>query len=72
MTNKDIKKALATCAGVDCDDCPYYVFHTCYDKLKLDARDLIIKQEKKSNSSKLSVLYLTTNCAMRDKKQSTS
>lgn len=46
MTNEDIKKALATCAGDSCDNCRYYEFHNCYDKLKLDARDRIIRQDE--------------------------
>lgn len=59
MTDKDIKKALATCAGDSCDNCQYYMFHTCYDKLKLDARDLIIKQEKE-------IKQLKTECTLLD------
>lgn len=46
MNNEDIKKALATCAGDDCEGCRYYEFHNCYDKLKLDARDRIIRQDE--------------------------
>ncbi len=41
-----ITKALATCAGDDCEGCRYYEFHNCYDKLKLDARDRIIRQDE--------------------------
>lgn len=59
MTNKEIKKALATCAGDFCDNCQYYKFHNCYDKLKLDARDLIIKQEKE-------IKQLKTECTLLD------
>ena len=59
MNTKDIKKALAICAGDDCDNCPYYVFHICYDKLKLDARGLIIKQEKE-------IKQLKTECTLLD------
>ena len=59
MTNKDIKKALTTCAGDSCDNCQYNMFHTCYDKLKLDARDLIIKQEKE-------IKQLKTECTLLD------
>lgn len=46
MNTEDIKKALAVCAGDDCEGCRYYEFHNCYDKLKLDARDRIIRQEQ--------------------------
>lgn len=59
MSTKDIKKALAICAGDDCDNCPYYVFHICYDKLKLDARGLIIKQEQE-------IKQLKTECTLLD------
>lgn len=59
MNTKDIKKGLDVCAGDDCDGCPYYKFHTCYDKLKLDARDLIIKQEKE-------IKQLKTECTLLD------
>lgn len=59
MTNKDIKKALANCASNSCGDCRYYEFPYCYDKLKLDARDLIIKQEKEINQ-------LKTECTLLD------
>ena len=59
MNSEDIKKALATCAGDFCDNCQYYMFHTCYDKLKLDARDLIIKQEKE-------IKQLKTECTLLD------
>lgn len=46
MTNKDIKNALADCADNSCSNCRYYEFPYCYDKLKLDARDRIIRQEQ--------------------------
>ena len=59
MNMKDIKKALIICAGDDCDNCPYYVFHICYDKLKLDARGLIIKQEQE-------IRQLKTECTLLD------
>ena len=59
MTTKDIKKALTICAGDDCDNCPYYVFHTCYDKLKLDARDRIIRQDEE-------IKQLKTECTLLD------
>lgn len=59
MKNKNIKEGLAVCAGDDCDGCQYYKFHNCYDKLKRDARDLIIKQEKEINQ-------LKTECTLLD------
>ena len=59
MNSEDIKKALAICAGDSCDNCQYYEFHNCYDKLKLDARDLIIKREQK-------IKQLKTECTLLD------
>lgn len=46
MNKDEIKKGLTVCAGDSCDNCSYYKFHNCYDRLKLDARELIIKQEQ--------------------------
>ena len=59
MNAKDIKKGLVVCAGDDCDGCQYYKFHNCYDKLKLDARELIVEQEKEINQ-------LKTECTLLD------
>ena len=59
MTNKEIKEGLAVCAGDDCDGCQYYKFHNCYDKLKLDARERIVEQEKEINQ-------LKTECTLLD------
>lgn len=59
MNSEDIKKALAVCAGDSCEGCRYYEFHNCYDKLKLDARDLIIKREQK-------IKQLKTECTLLD------
>lgn len=64
MTNEEIKKALSTCAEISCDGCPYAEHSTiccysCSNKLKLDARDLIIKQEK-------DIKQLKTECALLD------
>ena len=49
MTNEEIKKALEMCVEISCDDCPYLVdsHGNCTDRLKTDALNLIIKQEKK-------------------------
>lgn len=46
MNKDEIKKGLTVCAGDSCDNCSYYKFHNCYDRLKLDACELIIEQEK--------------------------
>lgn len=48
MTNEETKltKALAICAGDDCDNCPYYDLHQCYDQIKQGAHKLIIKQDQ--------------------------
>ena len=46
MNKDDIKDALTVCANNSCSGCLYYEFGNCYDKLKLDARDLITVQEK--------------------------
>lgn len=59
MNPEDIKKALAICAGDSCDNCRYYEFHNCYDKLKLDARDRIIRQDEK-------IKRLKTECTLLD------
>lgn len=59
MNTKDIKKALANCPDNSCSDCRYYEFPYCYDKLKLDARDLIIKQEQE-------IKQLKTECTLLD------
>lgn len=59
MNTEDIKKALAVCAGDNCEGCRYYEFHNCHDKLILDARDLIIKREQK-------IKQLKTECTLLD------
>ena len=66
MIKDDIKKGLAVCAGDSCDNCSYYKFHNCYDKLKLDARSLIIEQEKKIEKLKAENKQLKTECALLD------
>lgn len=45
MMIDDIKKVLALCVDSICDDCPYADTKDCYNQIKLDARDLVIKQE---------------------------
>lgn len=46
MNKDDIKDALTACASDSCDGCLYYEFSNCYDKLKLEARELITEQEE--------------------------
>ena len=41
-----LTEALAICAGDDCDGCPYYDFHQCYEQVKRGAHKLIIKQDR--------------------------
>lgn len=64
MTNDEIKKGLKTCAEVSCEGCPYAEYvntyrYSCSHKLKLDARNLIKKQEK-------DIKQLKTECALLD------
>ena len=63
MTNDKIKKALKHCGNYEdsCRLCPYgkYDFVRCYDKIKLDALNLIIKQEEE-------IKQLKTECALLD------
>lgn len=64
MTNKEIKKALSTCAEISCDGCPYAEHSTiccysCSDKLKLDACALITEQEQ-------DIKQLKTECTLLD------
>lgn len=48
MTKEDIKEALKTCGAINslCVNCPYKNVENCYDTLNLDARELIIEQER--------------------------
>lgn len=47
MTNKEIKKALEKCVDIHCNSCPYADnYSDCTNRLKDDARSLIIKQEQ--------------------------
>lgn len=66
MKKDEIKKGLTVCAGDSCDNCSYYKFHNCYDRLKLDARSLIIEQEKKIEKLKAENKQLKTECALLD------
>lgn len=66
MNKDEIKKGLTVCAGDSCDNCSYYKFHNCYDRLKLDARSLIIEQEKKIGKLKSENKQLKTECALLD------
>lgn len=66
MNKDEIKKGLTVCAGDSCDNCSYYKFHNCYDRLKLDARSLIIEQEKKIEKLKSENKQLKTECALLD------
>ena len=61
MNKDEIKKGLTVCAGDSCDNCSYYKFHNCYDRLKLDARSLIIEQEKEIEKLKAELKQLKTN-----------
>ena len=47
MNKDDIKKALEFCANAfPCEGCAYHDDLTCTDKLKTDARNVIIEQEQ--------------------------
>jgi len=57
-----LTEALAICASDDCDGCPYYDFHQCYEQVKRGARKLIIKQDRtierlKDDYAKLQELF---------------
>ena len=56
----DIKKVLALCVDSICDNCPYADTKDCYNQIKLDARDLIIKQESEIEKLKAENIRLTT------------
>lgn len=48
MTKEEIKKGLEICLTIYCKDCPYDdKFTDCSNRLKTDARKLIIEQEKR-------------------------
>lgn len=60
MNRDDIKKVLALCVDSICDDCPYADTKDCYNQIKLDARELIIKQENEIEKLKAENIRLTT------------
>lgn len=60
MMIDDIKKVLALCVDSICDDYPYADAKDCYNQIKLDARDLIIKQENEIAQLKADNARLTT------------
>ena len=63
MTNEEIKKALEFCAKDDyyfCGGCSYDDVRNCNDKLKTDARELIIEQENEIAQLKAENIRLTT------------
>lgn len=60
MMIDDIKKVLALCVDSICDDCPYADTKDCYNQIKLDARELIIKQENEIEKLKAENVRLTT------------
>lgn len=60
MMIDDIKKVLALCVDSICDDCPYADTKDCYNQIKLDARELIIKQEHEIEKLKAENIRLTT------------
>ena len=60
MNRDDIKKVLALCVDSICDDCPYADTKDCYNQIKLDARELIIKQESEIEKLKAENIRLTT------------
>lgn len=61
MNYDDIKDALTVCASIDCEGCRYHdnELYNCYDKLKRDARELIIKQENEIKKLKAENARLT-------------
>lgn len=61
MNSEDIKEALTICASIDCEGCRYNdnELYNCYDKLKLDARELIAEQEKEIERLKAKTMCIT-------------
>ena len=61
MNKDEIKKALEFCADAfPCEGCAYYDDLMCTDKLKTDARELIIEQEQEIEKLKAENVRLTT------------
>lgn len=63
MTNEEIKKGLEICCDDchHCCDCAYTDLGNCSDTLRLDARELIIKQEQEIEKLKAEFKQLETN-----------
>lgn len=61
MTNEEIKKGLEICCDDchHCCDCAYTDLGNCSDTLRLDARELIIKQEQEIAQLKAENVRLT-------------
>lgn len=67
MTNEKIKKGLEKCLDMHCISCPYDDnYSDCTNRLKDDARSLIIKQEKKIEKLKAENKQLKTECTLLD------
>ena len=61
MNKDEIKKALEFCADAfPCEGCVYHDDLMCTDKLKTDARELIIEQEQEIEKLKAENVRLTT------------
>lgn len=62
MNKDDIKKALEFCANAfPCEGCAYHDDLMCTDKLKTDARELIIEQEQEIERLKDELKQFKTN-----------
>lgn len=62
MTNEAIKKWLKVCVYSNCECCPYSDnYTTCTDRLKLDACEVIIEQEKEIDRLKVEFKQLQNN-----------
>lgn len=59
MNRDNIKKVLALCVDSICDACPYDDTKNCYNQIKLDARELLIKQENEIAQLKADNVRLT-------------
>lgn len=61
MNKEEIKKTLVLCVDCDCDQCTYNDINGCYNKIKTDALNLIIEQEKEITQLKAELKQLETN-----------